>query len=284
MQLTRQRLLGRVPIRAVLPNHEHVYVTLGRGLRAAFDKRSLEDPVSRSQERRARRGYGLPFISHELGISDMDVAIWQTVKQRRDVALVDSERRFRSRPLTYWQDGEQCRLEPDARYDVLHYESDRQWLDVIFFEEDRGTMDDRGLIEKLRRYEQWTQYDDGEHLQALGDKLGDTSTTSPTFRLLIKTQARPGEGTDEQRIVKLLTATFSVPPWLQRRIWLTSEEAFQSHIDDDSPLAEKIWVRAGDLRKYAAAIEEADSVAQQRAIVREQLPALRRYSLLPPVR
>lgn len=52
-QLTRQRLLGRVPIRAVLPNHEHVYVTLGRGLRVGFGNDEGETRMHSRQERRA---------------------------------------------------------------------------------------------------------------------------------------------------------------------------------------------------------------------------------------
>lgn len=213
----------------------------------------------------------------------MDVALWQTVQQRHDASLVGSERRFRSTPLRYTHGGEQQRLEPDARYDVLHRRPDRQWLDVMFFEEDRGTMDDRALIEKLRRYEQWARYDDRDYLQSLCEQHGDTATKSPNFRLLIKTQARPGEGSDEQRLVKLLTATFAVSPWLQRRVWFTTEAAFQRQIDERSPLAATIWLRARDARAWRRMIEKTENIVKQRAIVSERLDGMRRYSLLPPV-
>ena len=118
----------------------------------------------------------------------------------------------------------------------------------------------------------------------------DNHTRRPTPRYLIVAQARPGEGTDTDRLAKIAELALPLSPRARHHIWLTTAEQATARLDEPAPLASPIWLRLRDtnrwLAKYRRLSEELSddeqSAVRQGEYAAQQLANQRRYTLFPP--
>lgn len=281
-KLTAAGYLTHVPIRAVMPTHPFVYIATNKGMRlvaTAIESRTGRPwSEGRGEERRAGRGYGLPFIQHELAITDVDIAMRELVENRADIQLVGHERRYHQpqKQLTYWQGSVQHTLRPDAGYHLVHQRHGRRWLDVCFLEYDRGTMRPQRVGEKLVAYRRWSESSDGlMYLRGLNRTHYGRLTGRPTFRLLLVAQSRPGEGRDVTRLARLVDEAAAFPRLFLKRLWLIESEALHQTVDNQVGVGDRTWLPAWQTIRLLAS-------ANTRRATGSQLARTPRYTLFPP--
>lgn len=299
-RLVEHGYLAVAPARTYHPTFPHVLVATKRGLRLVADRyREVTGQIwsesENIEDRRLARGRSAVHLEHELLLTDVDLVMGEFAKQHPSVQLLKTERRYHQpdRQLQFVdQWGRAQRLEPDAGYFFLRQGRAGPWLDLCLLELDRANKLS-AIGDSLAQYDAWFASAVGErYLVDCCRRCGDTTTTRPTFRALRIVTHRPGEGSDQQRLVAVFTEALTTSPALQRRLWLTTYEAFTGqHAQDAS-----IWLRVSDARSWRMEYErlterlagDPDLNARQRgaklrAFVGQQLNHVRRYTLFPPV-
>jgi hypothetical protein len=292
-QLVRQRWLADVPVYRTLNSFPHVYIATGRGvnrLRRAFEEATGRRwPFGGAEQRRRGRPRRLTFIEHELDITDVNIRMLQLAACRADMSLLHIERRYdrRGRGLSFRDDqGEQRRFTPDAGYYARRWRSGRRWLDLLLLEMDRGHMAwGTRMVEKFASYDAWATSDSGrryllDHQRVLGDPYAAVGT----FRLLVIARTRPGEGSDTDRLVKLVMASLQQSNAMRRRLWLTTWTAFAG---ESEPGSAPIWWWGKDLAAWREAYNALDESLphdvsgdrDRRAFVAEQIAKQSKRSL-----
>jgi hypothetical protein len=230
-QLVGLRLLATVPVYQTLSSFPNVYVATRRGvsrLAQAFEKVTGQAwTFGGAEQRRRGRPRRLTFIEHELDVTSCDIAVENVTGTSPDVELLHVERRYdrRGRGLSFRDEhGERHRIVPDAGYYVRHTSPERRWLDLCMLEMDRGQMAwGTRMVEKFAAYEAWAESNSGRrYLLNRQQLLGDPNSHAGTFRLLVVARSRAGEGSDQDRLVKLAMAALPLSHAMRRRLWLTT--------------------------------------------------------------
>jgi hypothetical protein len=242
-QLVGLRLLATVPVYRTLSSFPNVYVATGRGVtkiaQAYGEATGRRWTFGGAEQRRRGRPRRLTFIEHELDVTDCDIVLRNLAARRPDVMLLHIERRYdrRGRGLSFRDDaGAVHRLAPDAGYYLRHTSSDRSWLDLCLLEMDRGQMAwGTRIVEKFAAYDAWAESERGRrYLLDRQRALGDATAHAGTFRLLVVTRARAGEGSDHDRLANLVMAALPCSNAMRRRIWLTTWESLMTEANEVS--------------------------------------------------
>lgn len=298
-QLVRHRYLAAAPARTYDRSFPRVLVATKRGLRLVADRYLAVTGQTWSEtdtleDRRLARGRSVVHLEHELLLTDIDLMLQAMSERHPLVRWLKTERRYHQpeRQLQFIdQRGRAESLEPDAGYFFLHQGHSGPWLDLCLLELDRANKLS-AIGESLAQYEAWSaSHAAAQYLADCCRRCGDTTTTRPTFRVLRVIGHRPGEGSDAQRLVAVLTRALATSPALQRCLWLTTYEAFIQQAGQDAP----IWLRASDTRCWRAeyehlteqlardgALTKRQRTARQRAFVGQKVGQMRWYSLFPP--
>jgi hypothetical protein len=292
-QLARTGLLANSPVHQALNSFPNVYVATGRGvtrLARAFQTATGHPWMFGAGEQR-RRGRPRRFLSiqHELCVTDVDIVLLQAAARRADASLLHVERRYDrpERGLRYRNgDGELRRIAPDAGYYVRRTRTGRRWLDLLLLEMDLGHMAwGTRMVEKFIAYEAWASSPTGRRYVLDRQRvLGDRQAATGTFRLLVVARARAGEGSDDDRLVKLAMAAIPRSAAMRRRLWLTTWQALVSEPELDSA---PMWWWGKDLAAWRDAYIELSGRLphnlsgdrERRAFVAERLVAQPRRQL-----
>lgn len=110
--------LAIASVRSTAPYFPNVYLATGKGVRwiqQLAAERGLTFTVSPAEERK-ERGRALDSVLHELLLTELELAVHQSVGNRADLSLPMTERRYfrRTRRLTYAHQGGTQHLIPDA--------------------------------------------------------------------------------------------------------------------------------------------------------------------------
>lgn len=246
--LEEMQVLGLIdvaPTRSVGPLWPKVYFVAGRGvkkLREALAKKGKPWQAVRidRKSRHAAEGFSAEHVLHEILITEFLLMVWQTIKNRPDLELLQTERRSLKRHPAYKLtiDATPTRLEPDAMF--LFRQAGRGMM-CCYVEMDTGAMNLKQLKAKFRRYEAWTQSHTGQ--QYLADLYGRHGATHarPLFRLLVIATSRSGTE-DGRRLDELATLRASFFT-LAQRMWLSSLNQFKHDKEFQTALTSAMWSR-----------------------------------------
>lgn len=238
--------LGVAPTRSTSPLFPKVYFVTKAGLRV------LHSPSPDGHERSApiaavqipRPQYSADYVLHELWITEFLLAVWQTLRERPDLALLSVQRRTLKddAAFRFGLNGKQTRLEPDALFVFRQAPAPPH---ACFVEMDRGTMNLRQLREKFLRYGAWATSEGGKRFLDTGHPAGSSSPAG--FRIAVVTSDYAGNS-DERRLQRLTATALTLPGGLRDRLWFTSVKALLQHQNESSPLGAAIWRRPRDFR------------------------------------
>ena len=114
-----------------------------------------------------------------------------------------------------------------------------------FVEVDNGTMNQKQIRAKYRRYVAWSQSPAGkQHLIDLYRCHGAIEPR-PTFRLLVVARGRTGQD-DHRRMQELCVPVAKLPAAMQDRLWFTTVEDLCCWRRHPLPLDAAIWRRGPD--------------------------------------
>ena len=246
--LTEMEALGYldvVPTRGVSPLFPKVYYVTGRGARklqealAAKGKPWLAGRVDRRGQR-TQEGYAAEHVIHEILITEFLLNVWETVNARTDLELFTVQRRSLPKHPAFRivLGGRRTRLIPDAMFLIRQV---GQGMMSYFVEMDTGTMNQKQLQAKFRRYEAWSRSETGrQYLVDLYSRNGATDPR-PNFRVLGIVRDRSNAG-DSRRLAETIKAAEGVSASSRKRLWFTTVEQLSSR-QQDSPISDESWSR-----------------------------------------
>jgi hypothetical protein len=241
--------LGVAPARGVSPLFPKVYYVTGRGVRklrkslAAQGKPWQAARVDR-RGRDTQEGHAAEHIIHEILITELLLAVWQTVHGRADLELLTIQRRSLAKHQAFrlTVGGRQTRLVPDA---MFLFRQTGGGMVCCLIELDNGTMNQKKIRAKYAHYLAWSQSAAGkQYLIDLYCGHG-AKEPRPTFRLLVVARSRTGKD-DPRRMRELSEPSTKLPAAMQDRFWFTTVAALRSCQDDLLPLDAAVWRRGCD--------------------------------------
>jgi len=303
---TTQRRLARLvqlghlavaPVRSTSPNFPLVYYVTSLGIRTAV-RAAPEDEspiVPTEGEDARRRGYSSQMILHELFLTEFDLGLWETIRDRSDLEVLGTERRYfrRDRQLVFPYQGTKKQVIPDYGFLIRLRRADAgTGLLLTLVEVDNGTMSLARMREKFQHYDLWAKSDHGqEYLRALYRRHG-AANPQPIFRLAVIAHDKAGTVGDDHRLCNLYIQALDLPTSLRDRMWFTTVADLRAHATAPKPLEAMIWVRGRDAGAWASEYQ-AFSAALPRgrghrvferlqAFVTNRLARMQRHSFFPP--
>ena len=283
-------LLTTVDVRSTGANWPNVYICAGKGVAYLRRHFNWELPDAREE------AVTIPSVTHELFLTEFELACWETVRTRADLKLHFQERRYfhATKQLRFpaQQGGKNRRLIPDAGFVLA---ADRKpgnppGLLLFFAEFDNGTEHPDVVLHKFETYAAWWASEPGQHyLLDLYSRYG-APTPKPNFRLLVIARRQGDPGQDERRLVDLFTQALQLPEPTQARMWFTTVDAIRAHQHDDPPLTAPMWLKVADAAAWLPAFRALTSTldattkpaVHMRSFVAERIDALPKHALFPP--
>lgn len=288
-------------VRSTSPNFPFVYYATSRGVRLVRDAYAALGVAwsGVATEANRSRGVAIQSLLHEVLLTEIDLAVWQTVQGRPDIQRLFSERRYfrPDRRLSYIEGGRRRLVLPDLGFlvridnqatDNAGSRTSSLWLTFVEF--DNGTMPLRRVAAKYRQYEEWSCSSEGERYLAnlYGQHGGEQFR--PNFRLLMVAHDKSRPEGDERRLIDLVAQTLNVSGRLRDRLWLTTAASLQATATEQAPLDAPIWLRARDMRPWLADYRSQpgcngrrgkSTTVVQRQFVRDRLHSLPYHTFFP---
>lgn len=149
-----------------------------------------------------------------------------------------------------------------------------------FVEVDNGTMNQKQIRAKYRRYVAWSQSPTGkQYLTDLYRRHGATEPR-PTFRLLVVARSRTGRD-DPHRMLELSEPIVKLPAAMQDRFWFTTVAALRSCQDDLLPLDAANWRRGRDVDHLRKMLVAGSSRRGKKAAPRPDCATSQLHKLFP---
>lgn len=295
--LVKLGLLATAPVRSTSPNFPYVYFATGKGVKLINETYACHGLSKRHPpgEGQNSRGVALESILHEVLLTELELAIRNTVELRHDLTLLTTERRyFRSDlQLKFSAGGKRHRVIPDGGFLIRRGESiegssrnARFTTQLNFIELDNGTMSPGRLLQKLQQYANWSQSDSGENsLRKTYQTFGATVPPS-RFRLLLVVHDKIHPHGDERRLAALFEQVLELPSPMRDRIWLATPDDLKRYQHHSPPLSAAIWYRGRDAKHWLPLLprgDERQAKTLRRQFVIDHLPSLPRHPLFPYV-
>lgn len=294
--LVKLGLLATAPVRSTSPNFPYVYFATGKGVKLINDTYARHGLSKRHPpgEGQNSRGVALESILHEVLLTELELAIRNTIELRHDLALLTTERRyFRSDlQLKFSAQGKQHRVIPDGGFLIRRGESvegssrnARFTTQLNFIELDNGTMSPGRLLQKLEQYATWNQSDTGErYLQNAFQKFR-SAIPQARFRLLLVVHDKIHPDGDERRLAALFEQVLKLAPSMRDRVWLATADDLKRYQHHSPPLSASIWYRGRDAKHWIPQLPRGDrrQVKALRQFVIDHLPSLPRHPLFPHI-
>jgi hypothetical protein len=286
--------LQRAPVRSTSPNFPAVFAATRRGIelvKQTYANLGIEWQATATEQLKSS-GVALDSILHEVLLTEFDMAVRATIEGRGDLALLLNERRYfrQDKRLVYETNGRQHWLVPDAGFllrfsstSAGHPVSTPKNLQLSFVEFDNGTLSTARLAAKYKAYNEWASRAGRDYLWQLYHHYGGESGRL-NFRLLIIARGKTC-GSDDRRLIDLLTLAFDLPRPMRERIWLTTVSNLRLQYAPANE--EPIWIRVRDARRWLPAMHQLPTppgvgrFANRKAFVASQIKELPRRTLLP---
>jgi len=238
-----------MPAQGVSPLFPKVYYVTKRGVRklreslAARGKSWQAVRVDR-RGRQGQEGYSAERVIHEILITEFLLTVWQTVQGRPDLELLSIQRRSLVKQSAFWLEVERrwTHLFPDAMFLFRHASGG---MVCCFVEVDNGTMNQKQIRAKYRRYVAWSQSPAGKQYLMDLYRCHGAIEPRPTFRLLVVAGGRTGQD-DHRRMQELCVPVAKLPTAMQDRLWFTTVEDLCCWQRHPLPLDAAIWRRGRD--------------------------------------